>query len=233
MNTQDRSIDQIEALARELRPGDITDSDMARVGLSLGEVERLHEHVQERAADESLSDEDSIDALLFAGRLQRAIDFCNEPPYIDPDAHVWQALAEVDTDALIDDYYAAREVEGQKETDATAEAALNTNPDSERASFTHADKNLWAIRTGDDEYVIRTDDERRREEHPDADTAGKGRRDDLADQAVADATRAVAELRTQRETYERSADEARHHELSQRTDADRTAGYDRPCRELD
>jgi hypothetical protein len=68
---------------------------------------------------------------------------------------------EFDPDAAMDAYYAAREQQGEAEVevDAAAIAALDANPDAERVEFTHDGMTLWALPTGGDEFVIRTDDE--------------------------------------------------------------------------
>lgn len=76
---------------------------------------------------------------------------------------------------------------------------------------------------------------------PDADIAqllaegrdASPRVDEPTDQAIEDAYRAVSELRTERETFERWADEARrHHERAQQQqETDRAAEADH-CREL-
>lgn len=57
--------------------------------------------------------------------------------------------------------------------------------------------------------------------------------DQPTDQAIADAARAVSELRARRETFDNWAAEARrHHERSQRAEAELSSERHAPCREL-
>ena len=60
-------------------------------------------------------------------------------------------------------FWADRETAADRQVDAVASMALLTNPDAERVEITVSGERLWVIRTGADEYVIRTDEELRTE----------------------------------------------------------------------
>ena len=65
--------------------------------------------------------------------------------------------------ARYEQFWADRETAADREIDAIASAALLTHPDDERVEITISGERLWVVRTGPDEYVIRTEDELRTE----------------------------------------------------------------------
>jgi len=64
---------------------------------------------------------------------------------------------EFDPDAALDAYYSACETEADRELDEIVAAALDAQPDEKIVQFTYDGDRCWAIRTAQDEYVVRAD----------------------------------------------------------------------------
>lgn len=64
---------------------------------------------------------------------------------------------EFDPDAAMDAYYAAREAEPDRELDEIVTASLDAQPDDKIVQFMYDGQRCWAIRTSQDEYVVRAD----------------------------------------------------------------------------
>lgn len=64
---------------------------------------------------------------------------------------------EFDPDAALDAYYAARETEADRELNEIVTAALDAQPDEQIVQFTYDGERCWAVRTAQDEYVVRAD----------------------------------------------------------------------------
>lgn len=65
--------------------------------------------------------------------------------------------------ARIEKYWADRESAADRQIDALASAALLMYPDEERVEISVSGERVWVIRTGADEYVLRSDEELRSE----------------------------------------------------------------------
>lgn len=61
-------------------------------------------------------------------------------------------------------YWETRETSADREVDALASAALLMYPDAERVEISIRGERAWVIRTGEDEFVVRSDDDLRAEE---------------------------------------------------------------------
>lgn len=87
----------------------------------------------------------------------------------ETDSEYWAALdAEADRaneyeEARVERYWAERETAADREVDAVASAALLMYPDAERVEIEVSGERVWVIRTGPDEFVLRSDEELRME----------------------------------------------------------------------
>lgn len=68
-------------------------------------------------------------------------------------------LNDYDPDAAYEAWMLSRETETEREVDAAAIAAMDAQPAAKAIQFTYEGERCWAIRTGDDEFVIRHETE--------------------------------------------------------------------------